>query len=823
VSVGAPVAGRATLVRRTRVRVEGTVQGVGFRPYVYRLAGRQGLAGFVLNDPHGVVIEVEGSASAVEGFLALLGPEAPPLAAIERMLTEEREPHGDSGFKILDSPRGGAIDAPVTPDSATCADCLRELLDPRDRRYRYPFINCTNCGPRFTIVRGVPYDRPFTTMAGFTMCAHCRAEYENPADRRFHAQPNACPQCGPSASLLRTDGSQAPLGPAGDPVRAAAEALREGRIVAVKGIGGFHLACRADDETAVATLRARKHREDKPFALMVATARAAGELVRLGKAERALLCGPERPIVLAPRLPHAAVVPSVAPGVQELGVMLPYTPLHHLLLADLGEGAIDTGTANYSATVGDTGPACTEIPQRPRREPTTLVMTSGNTSEEPIAYRDEDALARLRDIADLLLVHDRPIQTRTDDSVVRMVDAPGGPRKLTLRRSRGYVPAGIPLPDNAAHPILACGGELKNTFCLAKGPRAWVSHHIGDLENYETLRSFTEGIEHLQRLLGVEPEVVVHDHHPEYLSTKYAMDRDTERLIGVQHHHAHLAACLAEHGEEGSAVGAIFDGTGYGLDGSVWGGELLLGDLEGFRRVGMLLPVRLPGGVRAIREPWRMACAWLSAADQSEGFEGPPEIPLALRGRVEERAWHQVSQLARTGVQSPVSTSMGRLFDAVGALCGLRTHANYEGQAAIELEAACDPAERGRYPISLIHDGELIVIDPRETIRLVNADIEAGVARGVVASRFHAALSTATVEALARVASSEGSDLVVLSGGVFQNRHLLEAAMAGLHAAGLRAITPERLPIGDGGISYGQAAIAARCMAASTVTRRPMP
>ncbi len=778
-SVGAPAAGPDTLVRRARVRVQGTVQGVGFRPYVYRLAGRQGLAGFVLNDPHGVLIEVEGSASSVEEFLALLGPEAPPLAAIERMLTEEREPHGDSRFAILDSPRGGAIDVPVTPDSATCADCLRELFDPHDRRYRYPFINCTNCGPRFTIVRGIPYDRPFTTMASFTMCAHCRAEYEDPADRRFHAQPNACSRCGPSMSLSRMDGEQAPLGPTGDPVRAAAEALREGRIVAIKGIGGFHLACHANDEAAVATLRARKHREDKPFALMVATARAAGRLVRLGEAERALLCSPERPIVLAPRLPRAAVAPSVAPGVQELGVMLPYSPLHHLLLADFGTDA-------------------------------TLVMTSGNASEEPIAYRDEDATARLRDIADLLLVHDRPIQTRTDDSVLRVVDAAGGPRKLTLRRSRGYVPAGLSLPDSADHEILACGAELKNTFCLAKGPRAWVSHHIGDLENYETLCSFTEGIEHFKRLLGVEPEVVVHDHHPEYLSTKYAIDRDTERLIGVQHHHAHLAACLAEHGEQGSAVGAIFDGTGYGLDGTVWGGELLLGDLEGFRRVGMLLPVRLPGGARAIREPWRMACAWLSAADESEC---PPEIPLALRGRVEERAWGQVAQLVHTGMQSPVSTSMGRLFDAVGALCGLRAHANYEGQAAIELEAACDPTERNRYPISLIHDGELIVIDPRETIHLLNADIEAGVALGAVASRFHASLSAATVEALIRAASTESRDLVVLSGGVFQNRRLLETVVAGLHAAGLRAITPERLPIGDGGISYGQAAIAARRMA----------
>ncbi len=803
-SVGAPAAGRAALARRTRVRVEGTVQGVGFRPYVYRLAGRQGLTGFVLNDPHGVLIEVEGSTSAVEEFLARLGPEAPPLAAIERVLTEEREPHGDSGFAILDSPRGGAPDAPVTPDTATCPDCLRELLDPENRRYRYPFINCTNCGPRFTIVRGIPYDRPFTTMAGFAMCARCQAEYEDPADRRFHAQPNACAQCGPSVSLLRADGERVPVGPADDAVRAdgelvqvgpardavraAVEALRDGRIVAVKGVGGFHLACRADDEAAVAALRARKHREDRPFAVMVATVQAAGGLVRLGELERALLCGPERPIVLAPRLPYAAVAPSVAPGAQELGVMLPYSPLHHLLLADLGPD-------------------------------TTLVMTSANVSDEPIVYRDEDATARLRDIADLLLVHDRPIQTRTDDSVVRVVDAPTGPRKLVVRRSRGYVPAGLLLPDPAERPILACGAELKNTFCLARGPRAWVSHHIGDLENYETLCAFTEGIEHFKRLFEVEPEVVVHDHHPEYLSTKYAADCDTEWLVGVQHHHAHLAACLAEHGEQGSAVGAIFDGAGYGLDGTVWGGELLLGDLAGFRRVGMLLPVRLPGGARAIREPWRMACAWLAAADEAEAeheeCEYEPKIPLALRGRVDERAWRQVAQLVRTGLQSPVTTSVGRLFDAVGALCGLRAQVNYEGQAAIELEAACDPAERGHYPISLSHDGELITIDPCETIHAVCADVEAGVALGVVASRFHAALSAATVEALVCAASSESCELVVLSGGVFQNRRLLEAVTAGLHTAGLRAITPERLPVGDGGISYGQAAVAARLMVSS--------
>jgi hydrogenase maturation protein HypF len=782
--------------------VKGTVQGVGFRPYVYRLAGEHGLAGFVFNDSQGVLLEVEGSPAAVARFLGRLEPDAPPLAVVEQVLAEEREPTGDAEFAILDSARAGVANAPVTPDAATCGDCLRELQEPSNRRFRYPFINCTNCGPRFTIVCGIPYDRRFTTMAGFQMCSRCAAEYADPADRRFHAQPNACPECGPAVSLLHADGEAVSLTAGADPVRVAARALREGQIVAIKGIGGFHLAARAHDEAAVATLRARKHREDKPFALMAASLDAARSLVALGSTERALLCGPQRPIVLAPRLKHAGVAPSVAPGAPELGVMLPYSPLHHLLLGDL------------DAQTGGANPARAERGGQSQGR-STLVMTSANVSDEPIAYRDAEALARLGGIADLLLVHDRPIHTRTDDSVVRVVRGPTGPHKLFLRRSRGYVPADLQLPNATERPLLACGAELKNTFCLARGSRAWVGHHIGDLENYETLGSFVEGIEHFQRLFAVEPEVVAHDLHPEYLSTKYAREREGVQLIGVQHHHAHLAACLAEHGELGSAVGAIFDGTGYGTDGTVWGGELLAGDLADFKRVGMLLPVRLPGGARAIREPWRMACSWLSVAGDPAAESSKLAIPLALQGQLEERTWRAVAELARSGLNSPLSTSMGRLFDAVAALCGLRARVNYEGQAAIELEAACDPAERGAYPISLHGDGELIVIDPRETVRAVVADVHAGLSTGTVASRFHAALAHATVGACARAASSQGTDLIVLSGGVFANRRLLEAVLAGLTAAGLRVLTPERLPAGDGGISYGQAAVAARRMAGS--------
>ena len=759
---------------RMQVRVEGTVQGVGFRPYVYRLAGELGLGGFVLNDAHGVLIEVEGSREVVEDFLQRLAPDAPPLAKVERVRAEAREPTGAAGFAIRESPRAGIPDAAVTPDSATCADCLVELLDPADRRFRYPFTNCTNCGPRFTIVRGVPYDRPFTTMSGFRMCERCQAEYDDPGDRRFHAQPNACPECGPSLSLVDVHGEPVAFGGARDAIAALAAELRDGRIAALKGIGGFHLACRADDDEAVALLRARKHREDKPFAVMPPDLEKARALVSLDAAAERCLLGPERPIVLAPRRAGAPVARAVAPGSPELGVMLPYSPLHHLLLGDAG---------------------------------TTLVMTSGNVSDEPIAYGDEDARRRLAGIADLFLLHDRPIQTRTDDSVVRVL----GGRTTFLRRSRGYVPASTPLPGGTQRPVLGCGAELKSTFCLAKGERAWVGHHIGDLKNYETLRSFQEGVAHFERLFAVAPEVVAHDLHPEYLSTKYATEREGAELVAVQHHHAHLAACLAEHAESGPALGAIFDGTGYGEDGTVWGGELLLGDLGSFRRVGLLLPARLPGGERAIRQPWRMACAWLTVAG-----DAAPALPRALRGRVPERAWEQVAELARTGVASPLTTSMGRLFDAVAALCGLRAEVSYEGQAAIELEAACEETELAPYPLPLAGSAELLVLDPRSTIDAVAADIDAGASIGSVATRFHAAVAGAAVAACVRAASEHGTEQVVLSGGVFQNRRLLSATASGLQAAGLRVLMPERLPCNDGGIAYGQVAVAAWRMAHAT-------
>ena len=753
------------------MRVEGTVQGVGFRPHVYRLARALGLDGFVLNDARGVLIEVEGSAAAIDELLERVVTEPPPLATVERLVRSELELRGEHGFSIASSDDASEPAALVSPDTSTCDDCLAELADPADRRFRYPFINCTNCGPRFTIVRGVPYDRALTTMAGFAMCSLCRAEYEDPGHRRFHAEPNACPACGPVARLVDAGGQ--PVGAArGDAVVEAAAALADGAIVAVKGLGGYHLACRASDERAVATLRSRKHREDKPFALMVASLEVARTLVELSPAAQALLESRARPVVLAPRLAGAGVAVSVAPRSRELGLMLPYSPLQHLLLA-----------------------------------PRPLVMTSGNVSDEPIAFRDDDALGRLAGIADLFLVNDRPIHTRTDDSVVRA--GSGVTRPLVLRRSRGYVPATIDLPLDAPRPLLACGAELKSTFCVAKGRRAWVGPHIGDLKNYETLESFREGIEHFERLFAVVPELVAHDLHPDYLSTAYALERAGVELIAVQHHHAHLAACLAEHGETAPAIGAIYDGTGYGPDGTVWGGELLFGDLAGFTRIGHLWPVRLPGGERAVREPWRMACAWLVAEAGEE-----PALPPALAADVQPRDWSAVAALALRGFAAPVTTSAGRLFDAVAALCGLPARVNYEGQAAIELEALAEPGERGTYPLPLVDDGQALVLDARPAVAAVAAQAAAGTASGVISARFHNAVADATAAACVRGAERHATETAVLSGGVFQNRVLLAGVEQRLERAGLRVLTPALLPPNDGGIAYGQAAVAA-CAAAS--------
>ncbi len=824
---------------RLRARVEGVVQGVGFRPHVYRLARALYLSGHVLNDERGVLLEVEGSPESVERFLERLISEAPPLARIERVVPQAIPVTWATGFEILPSLQAGTPQALVSADTATCADCLRELNDPHDRRYRYPFVNCTNCGPRFTIATGVPYDRALTTMASFVMCERCRSEYEDPGDRRFHAQPNACPVCGPRARLVWTDrascedelGARASQqtcestggdrigGDAQDAVRAAADALRAGLIVAVKGMGGYHLACRADSQQAVSALRERKHREDRPFALMVADLAAARQLVQLDADTSAILQDRARPIVIARRRAPARVADAVAPRCPDLGVMLPYTPLHHLLLADFAQVVGDGGVADIRSADADAVQSPDGEQDTDGRAPSgavvALVMTSGNLSDEPIAYSDEDAVARLAPIADALLLHDRPIHMRTDDSVLRATSM-GQP--LLLRRSRGYVPASIELPLPARRPVLACGAELKSTFCVARGARAWVSHHIGDLKNYETLRSFSEGVEHFQRLFALTPEVVAHDLHPDYLSSGYAIERAAAQtgdrsepnhagavLVGVQHHHAHLAACLAEHGELGPAVGAVFDGSGYGADGTVWGGELLVGDLRDFERVGHLRTVRLPGGDRAVREPWRMACAWLAEAQRGERA---PQLPRTLRDDVTPERWETIARLARSDL-APLTSSAGRLFDAVAALCGVRATATYEGQAAIELEGAVDRSERGEYEIALECRDGMLELDPRAAVSAVARERTAGVALGIVASRFHRGLALATARACERIAGERDLDAVVLSGGVFQNRVLLELTVVELQRAGLRPLVPRRLPPGDGAISYGQAAVAA--------------
>jgi hydrogenase maturation protein HypF len=820
--MGVLATGRSSV--RMRVRVEGAVQGVGFRPHVYRLARELCLGGHVLNDERGVLVEIEGPPLAVERFLERLVAERPPLASIERVIPQTISSTGERVFTILPSLNSGTAQALVSPDTATCAECLAELKDPRDRRYRYPFINCTNCGPRFTIATGVPYDRPSTTMAGFTMCELCLAEYQDPGNRRFHAQPNACPVCGPRARLLwpqaneRADellcseankrADECPqsvlerVSPpsAEDPIHAAARALWEGLIVAVKGLGGYHLACRADRPEVVEALRERKHREDRPFALMAHNVEAAEALVELSVETRMVLEDRARPIVVAPRQAPTGVADAVAPSSGELGVMLPYTALHHLLMAD------------YLAVAADAAHATTDVfpdALADRVSPAAvsdclaaLVMTSGNVSEEPIAYADEDAIVRLKRIADAFLVHDRPIHTRTDDSVVRAKSV-GAP--MLMRRSRGYVPAPLRLAPPARQPVLACGAELKSTFCLARGERAWVSHHIGDLKNYETLRSFGEGIEHFQRLFEIAPQVIAHDLHPDYLSTSYALQREGLETVAVQHHHAHLAACLAEHGELGPAACAVFDGSGYGSDGTVWGGELLVGDLRGFERVGHLRAVRLPGGDRAVREPWRMACAWL--AEIADG-EDPPPLPCSLVDTVTPERWATIARLARSEL-APLTTSVGRLFDAIAALCGLRASVSYEGQAAIELESVVDPSEHGEYRIALQSIDGVLELDPRAAVSAVLRERAQGVPVRAVATRFHIGLAHATAAACERISRERELRTVVLSGGVFQNRVLLELTVAELRCAGLSVLVPERLPAGDGGISYGQAAVAA--------------
>lgn len=769
---------------RRQIIVRGIVQGVGFRPFIYGLALQVGLAGFVQNDSDGVLIEVEGPPDALARFVERVRSDAPPLSQIDSLEVKEVAPRGNTSFSIIHSAAGAVRNTLISPDTAVCADCLRELLDPADRRYRYPFINCTNCGPRFTIVADVPYDRAQTTMRVFPMCPSCQAEYDDPLNRRFHAQPNACPVCGPQVALLRAGEPHAPLAVEDAAIRACAAALAAGQIVAVKGLGGYHLACHALDAAAVARLRARKHREAKPLALMVCDLAAARAICHVGTAEAALLVAPRRPIVLLERRADAPfeIPAELAPGQRTLGLMLPYTPLHHLLLDTFGE-------------------------LLPPGQPAALVMTSGNLSDEPIAYRDEDAHARLGGIADLVLSHNREILTRCDDSVTRV--AAGG--EQIIRRSRGAAPAPIALDMEFPRHILACGAHLKNTFCMAKGHQAFLSHHIGDLENLETLESFHEGIAHMGRLFDIQPEVVAYDLHPEYLATKAALAMPIAQKIGVQHHHAHIASVIAEHGLRGPLIGVAADGTGYGEDGTIWGGEILVADLADYTRAGHLATVPLPGGDQAVRQPWRVAAAYL------EQCYGPAFLdrPLPFAQQIDRARWAVMRQMIARGLNCPLTSSMGRLFDAVAAIVGLRGVVQYEGQAAIELEAcAVHGLPAYSYAIGGAA-GQPFQIDLRPTVLAIVDDIEAGASVGHVAGRFQSTMSNCLAAACRRVRDATGLGTVALSGGVFQNRMLLENLSDLLSADGFLVYTNRRVPPNDGGISLGQAAIAA-----ARITRR---
>jgi hydrogenase maturation protein HypF len=749
-----------------RIFISGIVQGVGFRPFVYALAQRYSLTGWVRNTSAGVDIEVDGDPEQVSDFIAALRQEAPPLAYIDRLEVDDRPADGFSDFEIRHSEPIPDAFQPISPDVNVCVDCRREMFDASDRRYRYPFINCTNCGPRFTIITDIPYDRPKTTMAPFEMCPDCRFEYEDPTNRRFHAQPVACPVCGPQI-WLEVEGSR--LGEREEALRLARRMLREGKIVAVRGLGGFHLACDAANSEAVEELRRRKLRVDKAFAVMMPDVESVENHCQLNPPEIELLTSSARPVVILERRPGSDISPAVAPDQSTLGVMLPYTPLHELLLEP--------------------------EPGYPR----ALVMTSGNLSEEPIATGNQEARDRLADLADAFLLHDRDIHVRCDDSVYRVFQSDGYP----IRRSRGYAPYPVPLPWET-QPLLAAGPELKNTFCLTREKYAFLSHHIGDMENYETMQSFQAGIEHFERLFRIEPAAIAYDLHPNYMATRYALDRAEAQGLpsfGVQHHHAHIAACMADCGlEGGTVIGFSFDGTGYGEDGAIWGGEVMLADYLDYDRTKHLEYIPMPGGEAAIRQPWRLALAWLQAA----GLPWEDYLAPVAAATPEER--QIVLSMLETQVNVPLTSSMGRLFDAVAALAGGRQVVNYEAQAAIEFEAMIDPDEQGAYEFEV--DESIIRAVP--VIGQVVEDLNAGTGLPVISARFHNGLAEMVLKIASALRDQQDLRQVALSGGVWQNMALLGRSSGLLAKAGFEVLTHKRAPTNDGGVALGQAAIAAK-------------
>ena len=751
---------------RKEIQVAGIVQGVGFRPYVHRLATDRNLGGNISNTPAGVTIEIQGPPDLVEDFVSRLPEEAPALAQITNVLVREMACKPDRCFEILPSHTGEHASALISPDVAVCDDCLRELFDPQDRRYLYPFINCTNCGPRFTIVREVPYDRPRTSMSAFPMCDKCRTEYEDPQNRRFHAQPNACWECGPQLELWNALGL--PMN-ALDPIEAAVERLRAGEILAVKGLGGFHFAVDATNSAAVERLRQRKRRVEKPFAVMVSDLEAAGRFCEIDSDARSLLSSRQRPIVLLPKAKGTAISETVAPNQRDLGLFLPYTPLHHLLFA--------------------------------AGEFTALVMTSGNLSEEPIAIDNREAVDRLGSIADFFLVHDREILLRCDDSVVRA--SAGRPRQI--RRSRGYVPAPVRLHKELPQ-ILAVGGELKNTICLTRRNLAFLSQHIGDLENIESFDFFRDAVTYLSRILEIEPEVIAHDLHPDYLSTKWALTQKGVRLIGVQHHHAHVAACMAENRIDGRVIGLALDGTGYGTDGQIWGGEALIAGYASFERAAHFAYAPLPGGAAAIREPWRMAVSYLAQTFGEDFLDlDIPFVRELERGKAE-----LILRMMAQRVNSPLTSSCGRLFDAVAALIGIRREVSYEAQAAIELEmAARSSSETDAYPFTIHRQDGRWQIDPSPLFGAIVEDLRRKVRTETISRRFHNGLVETLVRLACMLRQESSINRICLSGGTFNNLLVFEHLIRKLESRGFEVFTHSEVPTGDGGLSLGQALVAA--------------
>jgi hydrogenase maturation protein HypF len=750
------------MIQRAKAIINGIVQGVGFRPFIYHLAQKRGLGGYIANTSTGVDIEVEGEPRNIKNFFREVQTRKPPLARITHMEMQYLPPQSYRDFVIRKSHVEIYRSALVTPDMSVCEDCLQEMNDPGNRRYRYPFINCTNCGPRYTIINDIPYDREKTSMASFSMCEKCRQEYEEPADRRFHAQPIACWECGPNVRLHESSGK---VVKGRDPIAEICKLLRSGKIIAVKGLGGFHLAVDATDGKAVERLRERKNREEKPLALMSPSIEEIAQFAHINTPEAQLLESPERPIVLLRKKFPNAISPQVAPRNCCFGVMLPYTPLHSLILQ---EGFL------------------------------ALVLTSGNISEEPIAIDNGEAFRRLSSVADYFLVHNRDIYLRNDDSVVRLA----GEKPRMIRRSRGYAPVPVHL-NRDIRPTLACGPFLANTVCLGKGNNAFLSQHVGDLENLEAFEAFERTINHLKVILEIDPQVIAYDLHPDYVSTQYATKQTGVKKIGVQHHHAHIASCMAEHGISGPVIGLAMDGTGYGTDGTIWGGEILLADFHSFKRVGHFQNVSLPGGEAAVREPWRMALAYLSQAFEKDLFD----LPIEFVDHLDPRQAAHILTMIEKNINSPQTSSCGRLFDGVSALLGLRDRASYRGQAAVELEMEIGEGE-GSYS-TVIGEGKLGLIIPHiPIIRGVVSDLVEGVDRRTISRKFHNTLVRLLGDACVKLRHQHKLNRIVLSGGVFQNVFLLGQLEEILSDQGFTVYTHSSIPTNDGGISLGQVMVA---------------